>query len=336
MKKLKRVDTRASFTYKEDSLLTTLIDNTAKQWYQEKHRSISSDEVNFINDIKPNSCPYCNSYKFIIHNHRKDGIVRYRCKRCNKTFNPLTNTLFDSHKIAISEWVEYLYHLLSYESVMVSTYSNRNDKNTGYYWLKKVFISLDNIQDDVLLEDKIYLDETYLAVMPKDVIYKDGKKLRGISRNKICIMTAVDNHGNLLIKSNGKGKPSRLRISEAFNNHIKEGSILIHDGENSHKGIIEKYHLLEEIHKTKETKGLKDKDNPMEPINTIHRHLKAFMKAHGSYDRDDIQNWMNLIYFVLSNSNDEEALITIEKLLKRIISASKKLRFKEFKHIQNK
>ena len=331
MKKLKRGKTRVSSSIPSDTALANLIDTTVEEWYVQKHRSISIDEVTFINSLDINCCPYCKGKRFIIYDHRKDGIKRLFCKDCKRKFNPLTGTLFDSHKIAISEWIEYIYHLLSYESVMISTYSNRNDKNTGYYWLSKIFLAIEDIQDNTILKGRIYLDETYLSVMPKDIVYKDGKKLRGISRNKICIMTAIDSYGNIIIKSNGKGKPSRLRIIEAFNGHIKEGSTLVHDGENSHKGLIDKYHLKEEIHPTKETKGLSDEDNPMNPINSVHRRLKAFMREHGSYNRDNIQDWMNLVYFVLINQGDNKAERAILNLLKRVISSSKIHRFSEFK-----
>lgn len=330
MKKLKSARSRAFFRYEKSDLLSNLLNETVNQWYIEKHRQISINEVNFINSLKPNFCPYCKG-AYVTHNHRKDGIIRYRCKSCGRTFNPLTNTLFDSHKIPISEWIEFLYHLLSYESTIASAYSNRNDKNTGYYWLKKVFLSLNDVQNDVLLEDRIYLDETYLPVMPKDVVHKNNKKMRGISRNQICIMSAVDNHGHLLISSYGKGKPSNLRILEAFSGHIKDGSVLIHDGETSHSGLVEKYHLLEEIYPAYQTKGLKDKDNPMGPINFIHKQIKIFMRVHGSYDRKNIQDWMNLVYFVLINRGNKEALETIKKLMIRIISVSKKLRFRGFR-----
>ncbi len=331
MKKLKREKTRVSSTIPSEQALGNLIDVTVEDWYSQKHRSISVDEVTFINSLEIDCCPYCKSKRFVIYDHRKDGIKRLICKDCKRKFNPLTGSLFDNHKIAISEWIEFLYHLLSYESVMISTYSNRNDKNTGYYWLNKIFLSLDNIQDNIILKGRIYLDETYLPVMPKDVVYKDGKKLRGISRNKICIMTAVDKYGNMIIKSNGKGKPSKLRMLEAFDNHIEKESTLVHDGENSHKSLIEKYNLIEEIYPTKLTKNLKDDDNPMDPINSVHRRLKAFMREHGSYNRDNIQKWINLVYFVLSNQGDVKAEEAILNLLKRVISVSKLLRFRDFK-----
>ena len=46
--------------------------------------------------------------------------------------------------------------------------------------------------------------------------------------------------------------------------------------------------MTEEVHTTKETRKLSDDDNPMEPINAVHRNLKRFMREHPAYDRDDL------------------------------------------------
>ena len=35
-----------------------------------------------------------------------------------------------------------------------------------------------------------------------------------------------------------------------------------------------------EAHPTRETKGLPDSENPMEGINSVHRHLKGFLAEH--------------------------------------------------------
>ena len=40
----------------------------------------------------------------------------------------------------------------------------------------------------------------------------------------------------------------------------------IHDGDNSHSILVDNLGLSEEVHTTKETKSLKDKENPMDPI----------------------------------------------------------------------
>ena len=92
--------------------------STLSEWYDAKHRSPSADEVAFVNSIPVGTCPRCGS-----ENVRKDGrskktglIVR-ECKDCGKKFGPLTGTVFDSRKIPLSEWIEFLVHLFQFHSV---------------------------------------------------------------------------------------------------------------------------------------------------------------------------------------------------------------------------
>ena len=82
--------------------------------------------------------------------------------------------------------------------------------------------------------------------------------------------------------------------------HIKPGSVLIHDGERSHGVLIRKLNLTSIVYSAEETKGLKDEDNPLDPINDLHGLAKRFMREHGGYDRSNLQGWMNLIWFILS------------------------------------
>ena len=45
-------------------------------------------------------------------------------------------------------------------------------------------------------------------------------------------------------------------------------------------------------------KSLSDKDNPMDMVNRLHRFFKKYISHHGSYDRDEIQDWCNLFSFI--------------------------------------
>ena len=104
--------------------------------------------------------------------------------------------------------------------------------------------------------------------------------------------------------------------------------MLIHDGENSHKILIETFGLTEEVHTTKETRNLSDNDNPMEPINAVHRSLKRFMRQHPAYYRDDLQDWLNLFWFIYTNHGipmDDK----VKKFLQMAILTHKVIRFRE-------
>jgi transposase-like protein len=52
---------------------------------------------------RPFICPRCenDNIKNWGKYHRKKGLKRYRCKKCKRTFNDLTNTLLDGCKLPI-------------------------------------------------------------------------------------------------------------------------------------------------------------------------------------------------------------------------------------------
>ena len=145
----------------EDDPFKKLISSTVHEWYDAKHRKNSKEEIEFINSIEILNCPHCGSMQFIKYGYYKNGYQRYSCKDCRRLLSPLTGTIFDSKKIPISEWVEYLIHLFEFHSVTTSARDNRNAISTDKYWLIKVFTVLEDIQDDIILEDEIYLDEMF-------------------------------------------------------------------------------------------------------------------------------------------------------------------------------
>ena len=196
-----------------------LVESTIIEWYLAKHRRQSKEEIDFINSSHPKSCPYCGCEHISKNGYASDGMQRFTCCRCKRRFNPLTGTIFDSRKIPISEWVEYLLHLFEFHSIRSSAYDNRNADSTGRYWLQKVFLVLDGIQDSVLLGGRVYIDEKFFSVVRKDIVTKDGKELRGISRNKICIATGTDGSSSFLIAT-GVSKLSESASLKTYGNHI--------------------------------------------------------------------------------------------------------------------
>ena len=303
-----------------------LITETIHEWYDAKHRNISEEEIRFINSIQVDKCPACGNTR-VIKSGFYDGIQRYKCKTCGIRFSALTNTIFEGKKIPISEWVEYLLHLFEFHSIISSARDNRNAETTGKYWLIKVFEVLKGIQEPVVLKGNIYLDEMFFPVVKSKTVMKDGKKLRGISRNKIAVAVAYDEHGQFILNVEWTSKPSDKSTWRALGTHIEEGSHLIHDKERSHGILIRELHLTSEVYDTEMTRGLSDKDNPLDPINNIHDLAKRFMKAHGGYDRDNLQDWMNLIWFILSEPKNRYE--KVHKFIILAINSPKRVKYRD-------
>lgn len=100
---------------------------------------------------------------------------------------------------------------------------------------------------------------------------------------------------------------------------IAKESKIIHYGDKSHNALIDAMVLSSEVHGTDETKGLADSENPMEPVNEIHRYLSGFVGSHRGFSRDGLQDWLNLFCFYRNAPGDafQKAQAFIELALKK-------------------
>jgi len=299
-----------------------------EEHYEEGHRIVGdSDEGDMINSYIPARCPFCASEKYKKNGLTKSGIQRYMCV-CGKTFIPTTGTIFDEHRISISEWMEYCLNLFRHVSITASSWNNKNAFTTSRYWLQKLFMTLETVQDAIVLSDCVWLDETFYTVRSEDIVRKDdGTKLRGLSQNQICIGVATDKQYTLFLVE-GNGQPSQKKTFETFRSHIKPGSILIHDEEHAHAKLVKELSLESRAYSSKDIKDLADKDNPLNPVNRCHDILKKFLNAHSSFDRDNLQGYLNLFAFV--TNPPVEMLEKVESVIKMAFQNPKLLRYRDF------
>lgn len=295
--------------------------------YEARHPNLNeTGEAALINSFVPLHCPYCNSVQFNKRGFTANGIQRYCCS-CGQTFLPTTLTIFDGRKIAISEWMEYCLNLFRHVSINADSWNNKNAFTTSQYWLKKLFLTLEDYQQDIILSGSVWLDETYYPVINSQIDRKDdGSKYRGLSHNQICIGAATDKR-NTICFVEGVGKPSQKKSLQTFSSHIAHGSTLIHDKESAHKKLVSALNLVSEDYPASELKGLKDLDNPLDPINDVHDRLKKFLNAHSGFNRDSLQDYLNLFAFMKNPPYD--SLEKVEKLVHLAFQNPKSLRYRE-------
>lgn len=305
------------------------ISDTYESKYNERHRSISdSNEASFLNDYKPSLCPHCGSKAFVKNGKYKNGVQKYRCSICDKSFNILTNTIFDNHKISISEWIEFLLYLFGYESIQEISKSNKNSSTTSKYWLKKLFLVLENYQDDIVLEGKVYLDEMYYRIKQSDIKFKGiYNEMTGLSENQICIGVAK-NDNKIFVKIEGFRKTNKEKTLKTFEKHIAPKSHLIHDEERAHIALVKKLELTEEAYNAKIIKLREDKNNPLDPINKTIMFLRKFLNSHPGFNREELQGYINL--FVFMTNEHGEPLEKVKKILDISIITPISLKYRQY------
>lgn len=313
--------------YSEPTATQRFIQMQHRNHYEQRHPKLrETGEAEMINSYEPTVCPYCSSESFIKIGYDPNGIRRYQCK-CGKKFKPTTGTIFDSRKISVSEWIEFCLNIFRYVSLNVDSWNNRNAVSTSKYWLEKLFLILENSQNNVVLSGTVWLDETYYSIIMRDREHdENGNLLRGLSRNQICIGVATDKKHTVCIME-GYGKPSQKRSFQAFKDHIQVGSTLIHDKEKTHKKLVNELDLKSVCYASNDMKGLADSENPLDPVNRIHCLLKMFLNAHSGFSRDDLQNYLNLYAFVINPPTDH--LEKVEKIIKMVFENPKSLRYRD-------
>jgi hypothetical protein len=156
---------------------------------------------------------------------------------------------------------------------------------------------------------------------------ENGKLLRGISSNQICIATAADKR-RVYCKVEGEAKPTSEKTLEIFKDHIRKRSTLIHDGDASHNELVNALRLKQEIHYSADTKGLDDTDNPLDRINDVHSLLKIFLDSHSGFLREYLQDYLNL--FVLISNPPYNKLEKADLFLERALRTRASLKYRDF------
>ena len=312
------------------SALEVFVRNEYKNHFDIHHDSNKLlAEADLLNAYSPDCCPRCGSTHFVKHGKYRNGLVRYSCHDCHRNFSITTGTVFQDHKLSISEWIEFLLNLFGYSSINLNSKMNKNASTTTKYWIKKVFLLLEDYQSDIVLEGKVWIDEFYYSVVRKELVYKENGKLpRGLSRNKYCVGLGCDNNGSFIAFVEGKAKTSVRKTLDTYQAHIKEGSTLNHDSEHSHEALVDLLGLKSNVYPTKETKLLEDQKNPMKEINHVCSALRSFLDSHPGFKREELQDYLNL--FVFMQSRPKNKLEKVNILLQLGLKTPKSLKFREY------
>ena len=307
--------------------LQAFIDSCTERDYSHRHPALRArGEAEWLNAHEVTACRFCGSGRITKEGCSDNGIRRYGCKDCGRRFNILTNTIFDNHRLPISEWIGFLLDIFGYGSFGLTSKVNRNSSNTTRYWIEKTFMLMEGIQDDVVLEGKVWLDETFIRLRNPDIRRKqDGTEYHGLSRNQMCIgMACDDNH--VLLFYEGTGKPSGRRTLELFGDHIRPGSTIVHDSEKAHNGLVSELNLVSEAYDSKEIRRLPDSKNPLNRVNQMCRLVQMFLHSHSGFPRSGIQGYLNMFH-VMTNPPDDK-YEKIERLLDLGIRKSVLLRYR--------
>lgn len=256
---------------------------------------------------KGQKCPRCYS-KNINKNGKTGGRQRYICKHCRRTFDEMTLSPFSHSKISLNKWIKYCELLILGESIRQCAEDIDVCVKTSFYMRHRILDVLNIMLKQDIVDGIIEVDETYVResfkgnhtkgssfVIPREPRKRGKSKYRGISHEQVCIETAIDRKGNLLIGSVGTGRITTKKIVNFFDGRIGSDVIMCTDSHKSYISIVKDLPVsIKQIPRGKRVNGVYH----IQHINSLHSAFKTWIRGFNGVATKYINNYLSWFKFL--------------------------------------
>lgn len=231
------------------------------------------------------NCPYCEG-AYVIKYGKKNNQQRYKCKNCDKTFMECTKSVFSKTHLPLKKWLRFVECMVAGFSVRKCAEIVEVCVKTAFYMRHRILDALRLYLGMGHLEGVVEMDETFYAesfkgnhrksgfILPRKSL-KCGKevKKRGISSEQMCVATAIDRNGNLVLELLCKGRMTTDDLMRLFENRLDKETILCTDSHKSYMSFASKMGVEhKQIPRGRHTLGIYH----IQHINSLHEQLKNF------------------------------------------------------------
>lgn len=280
-------------------------------------------------------CPHCGCSHVVRNGRRPDGVQRFLCKDCGKSFVVTTNSITERTKKSLDQWEKYVECMLNGFSLRQCASQCNISLPTAFYWRHRILDALQAMAGSVLLDGIVEADETFLDisykgnhsrsswVMPRKPHKRGGSsRKRGLSSDKVCIPCAVDRNGLSVARIANLARIKTKGLKKALSANIKDGCTIISDKAAAYKPFSrEKGMTLVQLKAGKAScKGIYN----LQHINNYHSQLKKFMKRFDGVSTKHLNNY--LVWHNFVNYSREEYAEKKKILLNYVLGTKKSVR----------
>ena len=230
-------------------------------------------------------CPKCGADhpKVVRSGFAGSGKQMFRCASCGRRFT------YDSGRLT---WYS-LQNADQRKTLMLDTFSGQSLRSTSgrigvnvetaFNMRHRLMCVLEKVLDDEVLSGKVELDETYVDSSRKGVGRgRDAgfgtavqKVKRGLSRQKVCILSAVDKDGNAFARAFNCGTPSQDNAMELAC-HLADDSSVTTDDTVAYERLLESNGCFHRV--CQDCRDHKAEVN-LNRISSFHSMIKDFYRA---------------------------------------------------------
>lgn len=214
-------------------------------------------------------------------NHKKHML---KCPSCRKRFVEDRGQLtFYSHSDS-SAWNKVIADTITGKP-LATTAAEINRHTVTVFYMRHKFMSFIEADNDTrLLEDTAEADEKYVHECHKGLVKakidpstktitvkrrKKENSVRGLSKNKTCIITAVQRQGLSYIRTENMGEPSIENV-KCLDSHISDGTFVFTDGCRAYEEMFRKKHCPTKVIKSNTSY---DSVNHLNTVNSLHAKI---------------------------------------------------------------
>ena len=184
---------------------------------------------------EPRGCPHCQGTALDLHG-QVNGLQRYRCQVCRRTFNALTGTALARLRKK-DKWLGFGGALAASQPLRPAAATLGVHRNTALRWRHR-FLSGLKADRATTLQGITEADETYILESRKGCRKLDrpprrrgGKASKaGLSGELVCVLVARDRTGQTLDWVTGAGQMSKAQLSSALQPVLAKDALLVSDG----------------------------------------------------------------------------------------------------------
>ena len=231
-------------------------------------------------------CPICDSSEYTKYGWY-NGIQRYKCKECGKTFSNSTNSLWSYSKHNPTKWIEFIELMMEKKSLRFCAAKLEINLATAFYWRHKILhgLSLDSVP--IKLKGTIYIGKTLLKEN-----FKGCRIIETPVRRTVWVIGAKGSDDSMLIKPISKGLWDLKNFNDRIYSKIEKASYIVPYGDR-YISLVAKSHNKNLI------KELTDENR----IKFLRMNINIWLKSFCGIATKYLENYLS--FFILFNLDKE-------------------------------
>ena len=187
--------------------------------------------------------------------------------------------------------------------------------STAFLWRHKIFSTVSGWQDKIVLSGRVWIDEMYFE--DTRIEREPGKPRRkGLSKDKVCVVVAIDSYKRALAIASENGKPSTGRINKALKRHIKKGSTVVHDCEKAHNALVRELKLVDERYKANTSDPVYLEQ--MALVNHLCSWIRRYVERFACMKSENLQAYLDWFVYLHRVHRDEEKWPVEERVVRHL------------------